>query len=189
MTSDPKLDAYLTQLAASHKFTLEQLAANRAGRIHPEQLARRRRSGIRWVIVLIVLSVLVGVAGVAGAIMAYDLPPPPSGVDRTGFFQLAGGGLVVAAALLIAARVPDEDHRASHDFRSDSDRTFVLVHRQLLYCTNRRTVQLAEGARLTFSLPSSIAHDPILHHPIDSSNRITSHSESIRNNPRRSGPR
>lgn len=105
MTSDPKLDAYLTQLAASHKFTLEQLAANRAGRIHPEQLARRRRSGIRWVIVLIVLSVLVGVAGVAGAIMAYDLPMPPSGVDRAGFFQLTGGGLVVAAALLIAALV------------------------------------------------------------------------------------
>ena len=37
--------------------------------------------------------------------MNYGFPPPPAGVDRTDFFNLAGLGLVVAAALLIAALV------------------------------------------------------------------------------------
>jgi len=105
MTPDPKLLAYLEQLAATHRFTLEQLAANREGRIHPEQLARHRRSGMRWIVTLVVFAVLVGAAGVIGAVEIYGFPPPSDRVDRNGFFALAGGGLLLAVGFVVGAVV------------------------------------------------------------------------------------
>lgn len=98
------LHAYLEQLGRSHAFTWEELAANRALRIHPAQLARGRRSGIGAGVVLVVLALLALGGGLGGAALLYaDLRPPISRVDMNGVVALAAAGIVVGAGLGIGA--------------------------------------------------------------------------------------
>lgn len=104
MTPRSQLEIYLDQLAGTHHFTLEQLAENRAGRLHPVQLARRRSSGFGAGIGCLVFAVLVLVGSVGGALALYDdFRKPISRVDMNGLYLLGGGGTVVALVMFVAA--------------------------------------------------------------------------------------
>lgn len=89
------LQAYLEQLGNGHGFTVQQLAANRAGQIHPEQRAGLR-SGVGGV-VSIVLALVSLAGGVGGAMLLYvDFRKPIDRLDMNGIYLLATAGVVLA---------------------------------------------------------------------------------------------
>jgi hypothetical protein len=103
--ADPRL-AYLADLGATHGFSLEELEQNRAGRVHPAQAARRKRSGIGCGSVLLLFGLLFATGGVGGALFLYDdYSKPVSDTDMNGLYALGGAGAVLGGALLLAAIV------------------------------------------------------------------------------------
>jgi hypothetical protein len=97
MMPPPNLQAYLDQLGRAHGFDREQLAMNRAGRVHPSQAARGKRSGIGCGVFLVLLALLVLAGGTGGAAALYsDLREPISRVDMNGVYALAAAGVLLS---------------------------------------------------------------------------------------------
>jgi hypothetical protein len=102
---DPRL-AYLSDLGMTHGFSLDELEQNRAGRVHPAQAARRKRSGIGCGVVLLLLGLLFAAGGIGGALFLYeDYSKAVSDTDMNGLYALGGAGAVLGAALLLSAIV------------------------------------------------------------------------------------
>lgn len=83
------LEQYLDQLGRAHGFTKEELEANRAGVIHPSQLARARRGSVSGPVfwALFVTAILVG--GLGGAWAFVDGSSAPlSRVDRNALIAI-----------------------------------------------------------------------------------------------------
>jgi hypothetical protein len=100
---DPR-QAYLQDLGATHGFTLEQLAMNRQGQVHPAQVSRGRSSGVGGSVFAIVLGVLFAAGGVGGAFLLYDdYQKPISDVDMNGIYALGGGGIVLGLVFVVGA--------------------------------------------------------------------------------------
>jgi hypothetical protein len=101
--ADPR-EAYLSQLAAAHGFSLEELAQNRLGRLHPAQAARGRGAGIGRGVALLLLGALVAAGAVGGALLLYeDYSKPVSDTDMNGLYALGGGGVLLGALLALGA--------------------------------------------------------------------------------------
>lgn len=95
---------YLEQLGRAHGFTLDELRANRAGALHPAQLARGLRAGKVGVTTLVVLGVLALCGGLGGAYAFHDsLGATPSDTDLNGVYAIAGAGVAFAFAFLFGA--------------------------------------------------------------------------------------
>lgn len=96
--------ATVEQLAAAHGFTLEELALNRAGKLHPKQVVRGGNVGRGWIVFFLFLAVLALVAGGGGAAVFYDsLRKPPDRVDLNGVYALAGAGVFFALCFTAVA--------------------------------------------------------------------------------------
>ncbi|MEZ4219444.1 MAG: hypothetical protein R3B13_00855 [Polyangiaceae bacterium] len=94
----------LEQLARAHGFSLEALAANRAGQIHQSQTSRGKAKGVGCAIFFFVLSFLFAIGGVGGAVFFYsELHEPISRVDMNGVYAIAGGGLLLGLFAFLAA--------------------------------------------------------------------------------------
>ncbi len=94
-------EAYVRQLGEGHGFSLEQLTANREGRIHPLQIERGSRSGMGGAVFAVVLAVLFAAGGVGGALLLYaDYGKPISAVDMNGLYALGGGGVFLCFLFL-----------------------------------------------------------------------------------------
>lgn len=103
-TRGADLQDYLLQLGRAYGFTLDQLEANRAGLIHPAQLARGRASGVARGAMLLILAIAALSGGAAGASALHDeLRPPISQVDMNGVYALVAAGVLVAITLGAAA--------------------------------------------------------------------------------------
>lgn len=101
---DPRLHAYLAQLAEAHGFTLEQLAANRGRHIHPAQARKGKAEGTGIAVFFVVLSVLLLAGGIGGAALLYDdLRPPISQVDMNAVYAIAAGGVLLSGGALAGA--------------------------------------------------------------------------------------
>lgn len=95
--ADEAHGAHVDALARTFGFSLAALAANRQGRIHPEQLAWARGAGRAGARTLFVLAALALVGGLGGAALFYqDLGPSPSRVDVNATLAIAGAGVLVA---------------------------------------------------------------------------------------------
>lgn len=104
MHPHPAVPVPVEQLARAHGFSLEALAANRAGQIHPSQHKRGKKKGVGCAVVFFILSLLLFVGGIGGAIFLYsDLREPISQVDMNGVYALAGGGVVLSLCAFGAA--------------------------------------------------------------------------------------
>lgn len=71
MTGWPANQPALLALGTMHGFTLDHLAANRAGRLHPEQIAAGVKAGrgdVRFGVVMFVIGALLFFAGLATAV-------------------------------------------------------------------------------------------------------------------------
>jgi hypothetical protein len=101
---DPNLQRYLEQLGASHDFTLEQLMSNRAGQVHPAQVARGWSRDVGFGVFFCFVALLVLAGGVGGALLLYDdMRPPISRVDMNGVYALAAAGVVLGGLIFWAA--------------------------------------------------------------------------------------
>lgn len=103
------LAQYLEQLGRAHGFTKEELEANRAGVIHPSQLARSQRGAVRGPVLwsLFVAAILLG--GLGGAYAFVDGSSSPlSRVDRNALIAILGatglGGVLFAWAGISSVR-------------------------------------------------------------------------------------
>ena len=90
-----------TEFARLHGFTLEELATNRAGKIHPDQAVRLRSTGRGGGIGCLVFSILVflGTTGGAAALyydFSHHLREEVGRTDLNGLKLLAGGGTLLA---------------------------------------------------------------------------------------------
>jgi hypothetical protein len=82
------------QLLREADFTLEDLEANRRGKLTPRQIARHRPGNGGFAFLLFLSLLLLG-GGLGGAAVFYDsLRKPPDRVDLNGVYALAAGGLV-----------------------------------------------------------------------------------------------
>lgn len=123
MTPRSQLDIYLEQLTQTHGFTLEQLAANRAGQIHPTQLARNRSAGRGGGIGCLVFAFILLVGAGGGALALYDDfsrhgSQPVGRVDMNGIYMLAGGGTLLSllsVAFAFSAFASVKRRRALYD--------------------------------------------------------------------------
>lgn len=104
-----ELDKYLDQLGQAHGFTKEELEANRAGTIHPAQLARSQRGAVSGPVFwgLWVLVILGG--GLGGAYAFVDGSSSPlSRVDRNALIAIlaatALGALVFSGIGITSVR-------------------------------------------------------------------------------------
>ncbi|MFT3711230.1 MAG: hypothetical protein QM817_26670 [Archangium sp.] len=88
------------QLLREADFTLEDLEANRRGKLTMQQLSKHRPGNGGFVFMLFV-SMLLFVGGVGGAAVFYDsLRKPVERVDMNGVYALAAGGLLFGFAAL-----------------------------------------------------------------------------------------
>ena len=123
MTPRSQLDIYLDQLAKTHGFTLEQLAANRAGQIHPTQLAGNRSAGRGGGIGCLVFALCLLLGALGGALALYDDfshhgARPVGRVDMNGIRMLGGGGTLlslVSVAFALSAFASVKRRRALYD--------------------------------------------------------------------------
>lgn len=101
----PPLDP---DFARKHGFTLEELALNRAGKIHPDQAARLQNTGRGGGIGCLIFAILVFLGSVGGAVALYDdfshhFRDPVQGVDLNGLKLLAGGGTLLSLLIFAVA--------------------------------------------------------------------------------------
>ena len=82
------LEQYLDQLGRAHGFTKEELEANRAGVVHPAQLARSQRGSLRGPAFWIVFVALVLCGGLGGAWVFVEDSSPLSRVDRNALIAM-----------------------------------------------------------------------------------------------------
>lgn len=89
-------------LAKAHGFSTEELDANRAGSLHPNQLARTR--SLAGFLVPMVIGDVFLIGGLAGAFFFHDsLTPPVSRVDENATYAIAGAGVVMAVVFILIA--------------------------------------------------------------------------------------
>lgn len=103
------LDQYLDQLGRAHGFTKDELEANRAGVLHPAQLARSQRGSLAGPVFWVVFVALVLVGGLGGAwVFVDDSGSSLSRVDRNALIAIlvatAGGTLGFSALGLRSVR-------------------------------------------------------------------------------------
>ncbi len=97
MMPAPNLQAYVDQLGRAHGFGREHLAMNRAGRLHPSQTSRGRRSGIGCAVFLVLLAILTILGGTGGAAFFYStLREPVERVDMNAVYAMAGAGVLLS---------------------------------------------------------------------------------------------
>lgn len=95
--------ASLEPYTAAHGFTLEELADNRAGKLHPRQVQRHSNAGFGCAVFFIVLAVLVLAGGLGGAAFFYDsLRKPVDRVDMNGVYVLAAAGVFFSLCFVAA---------------------------------------------------------------------------------------
>lgn len=82
------LGQYLDQLGRAHGFTNEELEANRAGVVHPAQLARSQRGSLRGPVFWVVFVALVLGGGLVGAWVFVEDSSPLSRVDRNALIAI-----------------------------------------------------------------------------------------------------
>lgn len=91
-----ELEAYLQQLSKAQGFTLEQLEANRAGQVHPSQLAASK--GVAGPVAALVFAVASLGGGATGAVLYYeDASKPLERLDRNALVLIIGATVVVTA--------------------------------------------------------------------------------------------
>jgi len=89
--------ANLHQLAAAHGFTLEALAMNRAGQIHPAQQKEGTKKGVGGAIFIFSMAFVFLAGGLGGAAFFYDtLRAPVSSTDMNAVYAIAGGGVLLS---------------------------------------------------------------------------------------------
>ena len=82
------LDQYLDQLGRAHGFTKDELEANRAGVVHPAQLARSQRGSLAGPAFWVVFVALVLGGGLGGAWVFVEDSSPLSRVDRNALIAI-----------------------------------------------------------------------------------------------------
>jgi hypothetical protein len=99
------MEEYLGQLGRAYGFTLDELRANQAGRLHPAQVARGRRKGAVAVVVLVLSGVLALAAGLGGAWYYIDsfYLYPPTRTDYNAMVAIGGAGVLVGLAFFVGA--------------------------------------------------------------------------------------
>lgn len=119
MNQVPSLEEQLKVLAREAEFTLEELEANRAGKMLPAQVARHR-PGAGGFIFFLLLGLFGLAGGVGGALFFYDsLRKPVDRVDMNGVYALAIGGLVIGLGFIAFAV---SVHSGSRSTRTELDR-------------------------------------------------------------------
>ncbi|MBL8912267.1 MAG: hypothetical protein JNM17_16370 [Archangium sp.] len=99
----PHLDAQLAVLSKEAYFTLDELAVNRTGKLHPDQIGRDQ-PGNGAVAFWVVLALLILGGGNAGALLFYDsLRKPVDRVDMNGVYAIAIGSTILGLGCIAFA--------------------------------------------------------------------------------------